>query len=241
MWIVSYRLLIIASLGVFLTVVFSISNFSSISYAHITKKFGNVTIEVGWLNEPPVAGDMNSVTMSVNKASQGNNTPVLNALENVTSSIKYGTLTKSLDFVPSETADGLYEAQTIPTRSGSSYSTVINGGIEGQNINAEIPLDQVESRQNFAFPDSSVADTTSSASNVGPKIQGVLSQLSNTIQNMQGALNQMGKDSQNTKASVGSIEANLGKTYFIALSSIGVGLVGIVIAAFALSRKTRIQ
>jgi hypothetical protein len=58
---------------------------------------------------------------------------------------------------------------------------------------------------------------------------------------MQGALNQMGKDSQNTKASVGSIEANLGKTNFIALSSIGVGLVGIVIAAFALSRKTRIQ
>ena len=51
----------------------------------------------------------------------------------------------------------------------------------------------------------------------------------------------MGKDVQSTKSTIGSFEANLSKTYFIALTSVGVGLVGIVIAAFALSRKTRIQ
>jgi len=230
----------IAAVGIFLVVILLISNYSNTSYAHITKKFGNITLEVGWLNEPPVAGDMNSVTVLVQKGPQGNNSAVLNALENITSAIKYGTLTKNLDFVPSESADGLYEAKTIPTRSGSSYSAVFNGGIEGQNINAEIPLDQVESRQAFAFPDSSSADTTS-AGNVGTKIQGVLSQLSNTIQNMQGALNQMGKDVQSTKATIGSFESNLSRTYFIALTSVGIGLVGIVIAAFALSRKTRIQ
>jgi hypothetical protein len=58
---------------------------------------------------------------------------------------------------------------------------------------------------------------------------------------MQGGLDQMGKDVQSTRTSIGSFQADLGKTYFIALSSVGVGLVGIIIAAFSLSRKIKIQ
>lgn len=216
------------------------SSFNHNAYAHITKTFGNITVEVGWLNEPSLAGDMNSVTVQVQEDSQGNLLPVLNALGNVTSSIKYGTLTKNLDFTPSETADGLYEAKTLPTRTGSSYSVILGGTIVGQVINAEIPLDNVESKQGFAFPDSSAADTNPSG-NLGPKIQGVLSQVSNTQQNMQDALNQMGKDVQNIKSSIASFESYLDKTYFLALSGIGVGLAGIIMAAFSLSRKTRIQ
>ena len=212
----------------------------NVAYAHITKRFGNVTLEVGWLNEPPIAGDLNSVTIQVQKGPQGKLQPVFNALGNITSSIKYGTLTKNLDFVPSETADGLYEAKTIPTRSGSSYAIVLNGGIEGQNINTEIALDNVESKSAYSFPDSSTSDTSSSGSNLGAKIQGVLSQLSNSIQNLQSGLGQMGKDVQNMKTSIASLEGDISKTYFIAFTSIGVGLVGIVLAALALSRKTKI-
>lgn len=219
--------------------VFSGSHYNA--YAHITKRFGNVTLEVGWVNEPSIVGELDSVTIQVQKGPQGKLQPVFNALGNVTTSIKYGTLMKNLDFVPSEIADGLYEAKTIPTRSGSSYAMVLNGGIEGQNINAEIALDNVESRQTFSFPDSSTADTSPSGSNLGPKLQGLLSQLSNTVQNMQSGLDQMGKDVQNTKSSIGSLAGDLNKTYFIAFSSVGVGLSGIIIAAYSLSRKTKIQ
>ena len=162
-------------------------------------------------------------------------------MANVTSSIKYGTLTKNLDFVPSETTDGLYEAKTIPSRPGSSYAVVLNGGIEGQNINAIIGLDNVESRQAYSFPDSSTGDTSSSGGNLGAKVQGVLSQLSNTAQNTQSRLDQVEKDLQSTKSSIDSFGTDLSKTYFIALTSIGVGLAGIIIAAFSLSRKTKIQ
>jgi hypothetical protein len=210
------------------------------AYGHISKRFGNVTLEVGWLNEPSIAGELNSVTIQVQKGPEGNLQPVFNALGNITSSMKYGTLTKNLDFVPSETADGLYEAKTIPTRPGSSYAVVLNGGIEGQNIKTEIPLDNVESRQSFSFPDSNTTDTSSSGNNLGTKLQVALSQLSNTVQNLQGSLNQTGNDIQNTKASIASLADDLGKTYFIALSSIGIGLAGIIIAAFTLSRKTKI-
>jgi hypothetical protein len=184
---------------------------------------------------------LNSVTIQVQRGPQGKLQPVFNALGNVTSSIKYGTLTKNLDFVPSETADGLYEAKTIPTRSGSSYAVLLNGGIEGQNINAEIALDNVEGRQTYSFPDSGTSNTSSLGGSLETKLQGVLSQLSNTVQNMQGGLDQMGKDVQSTRTSIGSFQADLGKTYFIALSSVGVGLVGIIIAAFSLSRKIKIQ
>src|SRR6266511_1095124 len=61
--------------------------------------------------------------------------------------VKYGGVTKPLDFTPSEQAEGLYEAKLIPTTIGS-YSLVLNGTIQGQNIvNTEIPLDDVEGKQ----------------------------------------------------------------------------------------------
>ena len=238
--LISLKFGVIFAGAIFVAVILAVPGSHYDAYAHITKKFGNVTLEVGWLNEPPIAGDLNGVTVQVQKGPQGKLQPVFNALGNVTSSIKYGTLTKNLDFVPSETMDGLYEAKTIPTRSGSSYAVVLSGGIEGQNINAEIALDNVESRQAFSFPDSNKADISSSGGNLGAKVQGVLSQLSNTVQNIQGGLVQMGKEMQNTKTSIGGFEADLGKTYFIALSSAGIGLIGIIIAAFSLSRKIKI-
>jgi hypothetical protein len=41
----------------------------------------------------------------------------------------------------------------IPTRSGT-YGLALNGTIQNQTINAEIPLDLVESTQKLNFPDS---------------------------------------------------------------------------------------
>src|ERR671933_1644902 len=81
--------------------VFSFSN-AKIAYAHITKKFGNIQVEVGWSNEPPLVGELNNVIVQVNQTSGKNShTPVVNALGNMDAAIKYGGLTKPLDFVPS--------------------------------------------------------------------------------------------------------------------------------------------
>ncbi len=210
-------------------------------YAHTSKIFGNITLEVGWLNEPPLAGDLNSVILQVQKGPEENLKPVFNALANTNLSIKYGTLTKDMDFVPSEIGNGVYESKIIPTRPGSSYSITITGDISGQKINTEIPLDNIENKQVFLFPDDTLASSAPSSGPLSSTIQAVLSQLSSNIQSTQGGLDLIGKDLQSTKSEISNFDSNLNKIYFITLGSIGIGLAGLVIAALSLSRRTKIS
>ena len=85
------------------TISFFIS-FSSIklAYAHIIKKYGNLSVEVGWSNEPALVGELNNAIVQVNQTNGKNTqTPVINALANMNILAKYGGVTKPLDFVPS--------------------------------------------------------------------------------------------------------------------------------------------
>jgi hypothetical protein len=52
--------------------IFSFSNVK-IAYAHKTKKFGNLIVEIGWSNEPPLVGELNNAIIQVNQTS-GKNT-----------------------------------------------------------------------------------------------------------------------------------------------------------------------
>ncbi|MGA8844018.1 MAG: hypothetical protein WB511_10580, partial [Nitrososphaeraceae archaeon] len=47
----------------FVAVILAVTGSHYDAYAHITKRFANVTLEVGWLNEPPIAGELDSVTI----------------------------------------------------------------------------------------------------------------------------------------------------------------------------------
>ena len=235
----------ILSISIILSgIIYSFSTVGHQVHAHISKTFGNITVEVGWGNEPPLAGDMNTVTISVAKGPEGNSVPVLNALGDIVSSVKYGTLTENLNFVPSETADGLYESKLIPTRTGSSYAMVLNGTIQGQAISAEIPLDNVESKDKFSFPQNSSSEVSSSSGGGGgtlnPNMQKILSQISNTQQNTQAGMEQLAKTVQNVTESISSLKSYVDRTFFVAVSSIGVGLAGIIIAGFSLSRRTKL-
>ncbi|MFL6378530.1 MAG: hypothetical protein ACJ72R_13860 [Nitrososphaeraceae archaeon] len=40
--------------------IFSFCN-AKTAYAHITKNFGNIQVEAGWSNEPPLVGELNNV------------------------------------------------------------------------------------------------------------------------------------------------------------------------------------
>src|ERR671928_563391 len=148
--------------------IFSLFNMKT-AYAHIAKNFGNIQIEVGWSNEPPLVGELNNVIVQVNQTSGKNTqTPIINALASMDIAVKYGGVTKPLDFVPSEETEGLYNGQMIPTRPGT-YSLALNGTVQNQKISAEIPLDLVESTQKLNFPDSvsssgNGVDSTSTAS-----------------------------------------------------------------------------
>ena len=68
--------------------VFSLFNTKS-AYAHITKNFGNIQVEVGWSNEPPLVGLLNNVIVQVNQTSGKNTqTPIINALASMDIAVK---------------------------------------------------------------------------------------------------------------------------------------------------------
>lgn len=211
-----------------LTFVFFASH-THFSFAHTSKTFGNTTIEIGWLSEPPLVSDLTSITVQVSKGSGSEQTPVLNALANLTVSVKYGTISKPLDFQPSPTTDGGYEAKILPTRIGP-YILVVQGDVKGQKVDGEFQIEDVESKSIFSFPDSSV--DTSNSNNQNEQIQNAISKLSNDIQKGKDDLNMSRKEMADIQDSIGRLHSDSGISYLILLTALGIGIAGIVLAGY---------
>jgi hypothetical protein len=205
------------------------TSYTHVSFAHTSKTFGNTTIEIGWLSEPPLVSDLNSITVQVNKGSSGEQTPILNALANLTISVKYGTISKPLDFQPSPTTDGGYEAKIFPTRIGP-YILVAQGDVKGQKVDGQFKIEDVESKSIFSFPDSSV-DTTSS-NNQNEQVQDAISKLSNDVQKGKDDLNMSRKEMIDIQESIGSLHRESGISYLILLTVLGIGIAGVVLAGY---------
>lgn len=205
------------------------TSYTHVSFAHTSKTFGNTTIEIGWLTEPPLASDLNIITVQVNKESNGEQSPVLNALANLTISVKYGTISKPLDFQPSPTTDGGYESKILPTRVGP-YILVAQGDVKGQKVDGEFKIEDVESKSIFSFPDSSI-DTTSS-NNQNEQVQDAISKLSNEIQKGKDDLNMSRKEMTDIQESIGSLHRDSGISYLLILTALGIGIAGVVLAGY---------
>jgi hypothetical protein len=243
MYIFNIRMKLII-MALMFAVLFLITDFISNThvpvYAHVSETFGNFTVEVGWSDEPPLVGEINNAIIQVNKGTESNYTPVRNALAGIYTLVKYGGVTKTLDFEPSEQSAGLYEAKMIPTRLGS-YSLVLNGTIQEQSIvNAEIPLDDVEGKQKLSFPDSgdSVEGTTDTpATTIGAEVEMILSQLTNDIEATKLDIGTLAKNDANMQKSFEDVKNTADRSYMIGVTGTGLGVAGIVIAAVAFSRK----
>src|SRR5215831_7076124 len=212
-------------------------------YAHITKQVGNMKITVGWSDEPPLTGQVNNIIVAVNKTSAGGHeSPVIDALADLDIKQKYGSITKSIDFIPSEQAEGLYESKTVPTRVGS-YSLTMNGTIQGEKVsNIQIPLDLVESTQKISFPDASTpsvvnSGTQSASNNIGPKLQTIISGMSNDVESSKADIQTLAKNMGGIQKSIADIKSSVDRSYMIAMVGIGAGVAGIIMAALSLSRK----
>src|SRR5690348_4848628 len=191
------RIVALATVSILILLVFSNSPFViKPASAHKTTVFGNYLVTVGWQNEPTYAGLLNAPIVEVKKGSGDNAKPVINALANMQISIKYGSVTKQLDFVPDSTVDGQYVSPLIPTRVGS-YSLIMKGTIEDQSIDTEIPLDDVASVDVLNFPPSGSADT----SNMG-QVSTIINQLTTDIE-----------DAKSSANSAAQSVANVGKSF----------------------------
>ena len=196
--------------------------------AHINKIFGNYIIEVGWDGEPVYAGMENSIFISVNKGSGDNAKPVINALKNMQILIKYGTISKQIDFLPSTKEDGAYTSSIIPMRVGT-YVLVLKGMIDDQKIDAEIPLDDVSSIDTLNFPQ------ISSSNNDNVKLN------SSIIDNLAKSITEVRKDSDMSLKAISNasnyfqdLKYSLDMLYMINMVTIGIGISAILISIRAL-------
>ena len=228
---------IILVIGSFLLSLIVFIGHLDVSFAHTSKAFGNTTVEVGWLSEPPLVSDLNSITLQVSKGVGGNQTPVLNALSNLSSSVKFGTMTKQLEFQPSPTTDGGYEAKIIPTRVGP-YSVLLQGDIKGQKVDSEFKIEDIESKGTLSFPDSSIDNTNTN--NMNEQFQDVMSKLSNDVQSSRNDLNISQKKMTDIQESINGLQKNLNSSYLILMTALGIGIAGVVMAAYLLN-KLRIK
>ena len=226
------RIVALATISILILLVFSNSPFMiKPASAHVTKVFGNYLVTVGWQNEPTYSGLLNAPIVEVKKGSGDSAKPVINALANMQISIKYGSVTKQLDFVPDNTVDGQYVSPLIPTRVGT-YSLIMKGTIEDQSIDTEIPLDDVASIDTLNFPPSSTADT----SNIG-QVSTIINQLTSDIEDAKSSANSAAQSVANVGKSFQEVKDTTDRIYMISMAGIGIGVAGIVIAVFAISRK----
>jgi hypothetical protein len=238
-----------------------LSTFLTPAHAHITKQFGNISLEVGWTEEPPIVGQLNDAFIVVEElVTGGNSTPINNALAQLDIQEKYGGITKPIEFVPSETEGG-YEAKIIPTRIGS-YSLLMNGSIQNQNITSvEIPLDEVEGIQMFSFPDreisgsgsdSSISSTSGSGKNqtitssnnnddIGPKVEQILSQFSNDIDSIKGSIAELNSNYANMQNSIQNTKNASDISFIVGMAGVGAGIAGVIISLIVLSRRSTVE
>ena len=204
--------------------------------AHITKVFGNYLVEIGWDNEPVYTGLVNAVQVTIKKGSGDSAKPVINALQNMQISVKYGGVTKLLDFLPSSTVDGQYNAPLIPTRVGT-YGLVFKGTVESQEIDTEIPLDDVASVDALNFP-SSVGSSSDNSASVS-QISNLANQLTNDIEEAKTNADAAAKSVSNVAQSFQDVKYTTDKLYMISMTGVGIGIAGMVIAVIAINKNKK--
>jgi hypothetical protein len=128
--------------------------------AHESITVGDYTLVVGWLNEPPVAGQHNAIIIEVSTTSDEQ--PVED-VSSLTLTVSYGGQEKTLTLEPlDEHSPGQYVAPLLPTVAGE-YTLVFGGSLGETAVEAETHVEEVQPAETLAFPsvDPAQSETTS--------------------------------------------------------------------------------
>ncbi len=97
-----------------------------LAFAHEAITVGDYTLEVGWVNEPPIVGQQNAIVVNVSTTSDGQPVEDVSAL---TVTISYGGQNKMLTLQPlGEDTPGQFVAPILPTIPGE-YTISLGGAL----------------------------------------------------------------------------------------------------------------
>jgi hypothetical protein len=218
--------------------------------AHEEADFGDIKVVAGWVNEPPLANQLNGIILMVSQVSNGQ--PVNNAPAQLDVTLQKGADNMPLNFQPTEEA-GSYTATILPTQAGQ-YAVVMQGAVAGQAINGQIQIEDVEDTARFAFPpvastdgSSSISSSNSSSSSSNQIPQGLIEQLQIVIADLTAQVEQSNVTAtqannltQSITGSIGELQTSADRAYLFSLIGVGVGTAGIAIGVVALSRREKI-
>ena len=128
-------------------------NMTTMSEMNMPSMASNVSVKIGWLHEPPLAGDINEIDVYAYNGTDDTAPPIANTgLNNMTVNIQYGGQTKTLSFDPSDDTPGLYTSALTPDQLGT-YNVIIKGDIAGVDIpSTTYPMQEVEAKDQYYFP-----------------------------------------------------------------------------------------
>jgi len=196
----------------------------SSAYAHTTIHVDKYSIEVGWGEEPPVVGLLNTITVHITEPgeNQGVKVAVTNAFRNMEATVMSGGATKVLD-INSDPRPGHYYAKIIPTKTGS-MSVELVGELNGVQIDQIVPVEDIESTSILDFPPTS---GSSSAGEIGA---------------LKNALSSLQKDISNIKSNIGDVNLSAGgadieNAYNFGVFGLSLGAAAVILAIIAMLRR----
>jgi hypothetical protein len=146
------------------TVIALLLNFQLV-LAHESVTVGDYELVVGWVNEPPVAGQLNAIVVEVSHAGEGEDhahEPVED-VSSLTIAVSYGGQEKTLTLQPlGEDAPGQYIAPILPTVPGQ-YTVTFGGQLGDTDVDAHVEPEEVAAADTIQFPSADSAEQNVSA------------------------------------------------------------------------------
>jgi hypothetical protein len=117
--------------------------------AHETITAGDYQIEVGWLSEPPIAGQMNGIIVNITK---GADEEPVEGISNLVVSVTYGGQSKALLLQPlGEDTPGQFVAPVLPSIPGQ-YTVQLSGKLGDTDMSTKVEPEKVQAPEVIQFP-----------------------------------------------------------------------------------------
>ena len=187
---------------------------SGTASAHERRNVGPFSFVVGWVNEPALLNQPNSVDLRITKTADSS--PVIGAEKSLKVEIQADGQKLAADLTPRFNTPGAYNANITPTKTGS-FTFVFSGTIDGTAINETFKAGQgtfglIEEPK--AFPQSLPA-----------------------IQDVAKSVDALREGNVTSSGSSNSSSGNSGSALIIAIVSLIVGGAGLATGVYGLSKR----